>query len=1056
MQALTGRTTIRTLHVDDDEMFGTVTAELLEAVEPRLEVLTATSASAGLELLADEQVDCIVSDYDMPGGTGISFLERVRERDARLPFILFTGKGSEEVASDAVSAGVTDYLQKEAGVDQYTVLANRVVNATEKYWTEVDLERRITQQEALATLGRDALAADGLASLFDTAVGLVADGLDGDYAKILEWRPERAAFDLRAGVGWSEAVRGRVRVPGGADSQAGYTLACAEPVVVDDLAEETRFGGPDLLVDHGVVSGISVAVGSVEAPWGVLGVHTASRREFTDQDVTFVQNVANVLAAAIDRQRAETRLRESESRFREIAELSPDGIFRTDVDGVFTYVSPASEALLGRSADDLVGTPFGRVVADGSHGAAREGIGRVIDGEVVRGLALTLVDDEGDPFDVEVSASPVRHDGDVEFVQGFARDVTEKNERERELQRSRERYRALVDAFPNGGVFLFDESLRYTMVGGDELLKGGLTAEGMVGRTPSDVFPPANAALLTESYRAALAGETRSFEDSYQGRHYQVQTIPLRNEAGEVISGMAVAQNITEHVERERELKESKEFYQTLIDNFPGGVVLFDHDLRVIAGGGTEFERASWNPDESVGEPLRDNLSPEGTTYLDTHYRAALAGETRSFEYEASGTHYHLQTLPLRDADGMVTAGMAVTQNVTARVEHERKLDQLRERSQALMHTETIEETARVAVDAAQEVIDAPLSGFHRLNGAGDRLEPGVMAGSVAEQFPATPCYDRDAAPGTRAAIAWEVFERDEPRYIPDVEACDPLSEQSPAQSALLHPVGHHGLFIVSSPVADAYDETDRALVDILVASLTAAMDRVEREQRLRRREQRLEQQNERLSRFASIVSHDLRNPLSVARGRLELARRTGDEEQFEAVANAHARMDRLIEGLLQLAVEGETGHERARLDLATAATASWESVETADASLAVETTRRVLADESRLRQLFENLFRNAVEHGVSADAGPLTVTICDLPAGFAVEDDGVGIPPGQVDAVFDAGHSTSAEGTGLGLRIVADIAAEHGWSVRVVDGTEGGARFEFTGVDVDVDVDID
>ncbi len=1051
MEARPSRAAIRTLHVDDDEMFGTVTAELLESVEPRLDVVSVTSATAGLDRLADGEVDCVVSDYDMPGGNGIEFLERVREQHPRLPFILFTGKGSEEVASDAVSVGVTDYLQKEAGIDQYTVLANRIVNATEKYWTETALERRITQQEALATLGRDALAADDLASLFDEAVRLVADGLDCAYAGVLEWQPARDELAFRAGVGWDDVPSG-ASIPAGNGSQAGYTLASAEPVVVVNFGEETRFGGPGPFADHEVVSGISVVVGAASEPWGVLGTHSTDRREFTAQDVTFVQNVANVLAAAINRNRAEERLRESESRFREIAELSPDGIFRTDTDGRFTYVSPASETLLGRSADDLHGTPFERVVADRSLDAAREGIDRVLDSEVVRGLALTLVDADGESFEVEVSASPVRHDGRVEFVQGFARDVTESKERERELQRSRERFQALVDAFPNGGVFLFDEDLRFTMAGGDELGEVGLRADAMVGRTLSNLFPPENVAVLEPHYRAALAGEKCSFEDGWQGRRYHVQTIPLRNETGEVMAGMAVAQNITERVERERELEESRARYRTLVDNFPGGVVLYDRDLRVVAGGGTEFERVDWDPIAAAGEPLRDNITPEGAEYLDTHYRAALDGEARTFQYEASGTHYQLQTIPVRNADGQVTEGIAVTQNVTERVERERKLAQLRERSRELMHTQTRAETARAAVDAAREVVGASLSGFHEVDTDDDRLEPGVMAESVDDVFETPPGYERNAEPGTRAAITWEVFESGEPRYIPDIAADGSVTESSPAGCVLLHPIGRHGVFVVSSPETDAYDETDRMLVDILAASLTAGMDRVEREQRLRARETRLEAQNERLSRFASIVSHDLRSPLSVARGRLALARAHDDDrdENLDSVEAAHGRMDRLIEGLLQLTIDGETV-ETDRLDLATAARAAWGTVETTRASLVVETSRVVRGDENRLRQLLENLFRNAVEHGASTTGdATVTVTVGDLDDGFFVEDDGPGIAPDRHEEVFEAGHSTSAKGNGLGLRIVADVADEHGWSVTVTDGTDGGARFEFTGTETD------
>ncbi|MDY6779189.1 MAG: response regulator, partial [Halobacteria archaeon] len=137
---------IELLHVDDSQQLVDAAAELLELEDESIEVVTATSADEGLEVLSENEsrrggggttgsgtdIDCVVSDYQMPDSDGLEFLEDVREEYPDLPFILFTGKGSEEIASEAISAGVTDYLQKTGGSDQYTVLANRVQNAVEQ------------------------------------------------------------------------------------------------------------------------------------------------------------------------------------------------------------------------------------------------------------------------------------------------------------------------------------------------------------------------------------------------------------------------------------------------------------------------------------------------------------------------------------------------------------------------------------------------------------------------------------------------------------------------------------------------------------------------------------------------------------------------------------------------------------------------------------------------------------------------------------------------------------------------------------------------------------
>lgn len=127
---------IRVLHVDDEPDFAELTADFLKREDDRFTVETAMSASGGLEHLSQEDFDCIISDYDMPGQNGIEFLKSVRKNAPDLPFVLFTGKGSEEIASEAISAGVTDYLQKSGGPDQFELLAKRVHDAVERYRSE--------------------------------------------------------------------------------------------------------------------------------------------------------------------------------------------------------------------------------------------------------------------------------------------------------------------------------------------------------------------------------------------------------------------------------------------------------------------------------------------------------------------------------------------------------------------------------------------------------------------------------------------------------------------------------------------------------------------------------------------------------------------------------------------------------------------------------------------------------------------------------------------------------------------------------------------------------
>ena len=213
-----------------------------------------------------------------------------------------------------------------------------------------------------------------------------------------------------------------------------------------------------------------------------------------------------------------------------------------------------------------------------------------------------------------------------------------------------------------------------------------------------------------------------------------------------------------------------------------------------------------------------------------------------------------------------------------------------------------------------------------------------------------------------------------------------------------------------------------------------------------RDRERQLERQNERLAEFASVVAHDLRNPMNVAVGYLELAAEDCESEHLASIGDALTRMNAIVDGTLTLAEQGQRVGEQDHVVLADVVERAWGNVDTGDAELVVDGDLVVGADLDRLESLLENLFRNAVEHG-----GPgITVRVGPLDGeGFFVEDDGVGIPEGEREQAFELGYSGTAEGTGFGLAIVRWIAEAHGWDVSLTEGTGDGARFEVTGVKV-------
>ena len=224
------------------------------------------------------------------------------------------------------------------------------------------------------------------------------------------------------------------------------------------------------------------------------------------------------------------------------------------------------------------------------------------------------------------------------------------------------------------------------------------------------------------------------------------------------------------------------------------------------------------------------------------------------------------------------------------------------------------------------------------------------------------------------------------------------------------------------------------------------------------RRHREIERQNERLERFASVIRHDLQNPLNVITGFTDLAMETGEQAELQRISTAATRMETILEDLHTLVREADDLGEREPVSVSKLAERAQETVDTGAATVEVDDVGVVEADPGRLQQAIENLIRNCVEHGSASDrtapdgtaghgAEGVSVRVSATADGFAVDDDGPGVPEADREAVFEEGY-TDGGGTGLGLSIVRTVVEAHGWAVSVTDSPLGGARFEVSGVE--------
>ncbi|NEO54543.1 MAG: EAL domain-containing protein [Okeania sp. SIO3B5] len=304
-------------------------------------------------------------------------------------------------------------------------------------------KNRIRQQRAVAQITQKALSGKNISLLMDEMVQMVSQILDGEYCKILQLLPDGNSLLLRAGIGWQEGLVGYAIINSGRDTQAGYTLHSSRPVIVQDLRLETRFRAPKLLRDHGIISGVSVIIpgGEKQKPYGILAIHTKMKWWFTQDDVYFLQAVANVLGTAIERQKTLNSLRSSEENFRQIAKNIREVFWISTLDkSESIYVSPTYEDVWGRSITNL--KEWRETVINSIHPLDRDSF--VLNDEKERRGEFTddeyrIVRPDGEMRWIWSRAFPVRNRaGEIYRTAGIFEDITERKQMELALFQEKE------------------------------------------------------------------------------------------------------------------------------------------------------------------------------------------------------------------------------------------------------------------------------------------------------------------------------------------------------------------------------------------------------------------------------------------------------------------------------------------------------------------------------------------------------------------------------------------------------------------------------------------
>ena len=466
------------------------------------------------------------------------------------------------VAADGRYVWLRDLVNVTRGADGERELVGVMIDVTDSHRVEDETSARARQQKALADLGQLALEGPRLTHLFEETVIRIAATLDVSYAEVVRSEPGADDLLVVGSVGWEDDVPGETRIPGGAQSLAGYTLMQSEPVVVLDTTEETRFASEALLREHGVVSAMSALIGGQTGPWGTLVVHSTRKREFTQDDVNFLRAAANVLSAALIREESQRRISFQSRLLQEVA--TP--IVVTDREGQIRHWNEAAVEASGWTFEEAVGRNIIELLVPRSEQEAAFGrLDRLV-GRGRVGSEWRLKRKDGGTTLYYVTTSLLEEDGEVTGIIGVAVDISDRKRMEREMRASEARFRSAFESSATGMV-LVDPQGRWLEVNQAICDMLGYERGDLLKRPFEELTYPDDVELSQSHVRQALEGDGDHF--AFTKRYLSadgaiiwadVHAALIRDQEGDPLYFVTQVVDITERVqgEEQRELLEKQ------------------------------------------------------------------------------------------------------------------------------------------------------------------------------------------------------------------------------------------------------------------------------------------------------------------------------------------------------------------------------------------------------------------------------------------------------------------------------------------------------------------
>ncbi|MFW9992835.1 MAG: PAS domain S-box protein [Candidatus Odinarchaeota archaeon] len=571
---------LRILHVDDDSFFLELVKEILEDSYSDLQLDSLSTPGEVFQKLVENDYDTIVSDYQMSGLDGLELLEQLRKQGNEIPFIIFTGRGREEVAIRALNLGADYYLQKGSSGAVFAELHHFITSAVEKRRAEEKLrksEEHLRNAQSIAHLGS-----------WEWDIGTNTVELSEEMLAIFGLDQEEAVFrgihDMVARIHPDDRMR------------------VQEDLKVLEMATGGVKTNP---VEYRIIT-----------PAGAVKWIRVDSRAVTGSSAE-LERITGYVLDITKRKKAEGGLRESERKFREMTDLLPETVYESDIRGDLTFLNQCGIDLTGYDLDDTGGDlNLLQLVAPEEHGKVKNDLQMLAKGAYLGYTEHSLVRKDGNRVPVLVHSVPIMQDGAITGLRGVIVDMTAKKAAETAIQERETRLREIIDLVPHY-IYAKDMEGRHILVNKAVASSYGLSPEELTGKTYGDLVHHLDGGFLKErlmeQYRQFLAEDREVMESgetlfipgetvtAINGERAVFQTTKIPFTSAGVPAVLGVSIDITRLKQSERALQESEQNYRELVEELMEGVVVEDINGTITFANPRAAEMTGYAVEELTG-----------------------------------------------------------------------------------------------------------------------------------------------------------------------------------------------------------------------------------------------------------------------------------------------------------------------------------------------------------------------------------------------------------------------------------------------------------------------